>query len=334
MKTIKEVNLQIKELFQAYKKFVSENPQTISDLETTAKWISYFFAGRISDSSITSELVYALSNMLVFYNDRIIENSKTNRSEVNPTAQKLKVMLTTLEYCEVFLEIGSKRLWGKKGRWYFIVAIQLIKSMGRFLLFKQYNQGIITSPPIQSLDRKKIAEKEIAMTNPTTEGFNDFKLKRSGRVIRRVEGAPPIQYRNWQSSGESSTSQKKNPVIRYAEYVYIVKPLVHLAAVQTFGYKSWKSYTIALLMDLYTIHTYYKHQHLMTKEQKVELSKRCVNLLLYLVRSPMYEKKSAGKIDSFLNFIASHIPFAKNVCNPIMQYIPQWQSTYFYMWST
>lgn len=165
-------------------------------------------------------------------------------------------------------------------------------------------------------------------------GFNDFKLKRSGRVIRKVEGAPPLHYRNWQSSSESAKTSTKNPVIKYAEYVYIVKPLVHLAAVRTFGYKSWKSYTIALLMDLYTVKTYYQHQHLMTKEQRVELSKRCVNLLLYLVRSPMYEQKSAGKIDSLLNFLANHIPFARTICNPISQYIPQWQSTYFYMWST
>lgn len=46
MKSAKELNIQAKELFQAYKKFVSENPQTISDLETTAKWISYFVAGK------------------------------------------------------------------------------------------------------------------------------------------------------------------------------------------------------------------------------------------------------------------------------------------------
>lgn len=45
MKSLKEAIIQVKELFQAYKKFVSENPQTISDLETTAKWISYFIAG-------------------------------------------------------------------------------------------------------------------------------------------------------------------------------------------------------------------------------------------------------------------------------------------------
>lgn len=208
------------------------------------------------------------------------------------------------------------------------------RSIGRFLLLQQYNQSIITSPTIQTLDRKKIAEKEILMDNLPTNAPNDFTLKRSGRVIRRVEGAPPLQYRNWLHSSVNSKISTPNTVLKYAEYVYIVKPLVHLAAVHRFGYKSWKSYTVALLMDLYTIRTYYNHQHLMTKEQKLEMSKRCVNLLLYLVRSPMYEKSSSKKIEAFLNIIANYIPFAKTVCTPVLQYIPQWQNTYFYMWST
>lgn len=45
MKSGKELYEQVKQFYEAYKKFVSENPQTISDLETTAKWISYFVAG-------------------------------------------------------------------------------------------------------------------------------------------------------------------------------------------------------------------------------------------------------------------------------------------------
>lgn len=34
------------ELYEAYKQWVSNNPQTASDFETTAKWISYFIAGK------------------------------------------------------------------------------------------------------------------------------------------------------------------------------------------------------------------------------------------------------------------------------------------------
>lgn len=33
------------ELYNAYKTWVSKNPQSLSDYETSAKWISYFIAG-------------------------------------------------------------------------------------------------------------------------------------------------------------------------------------------------------------------------------------------------------------------------------------------------
>jgi peroxin-16 len=73
--------------------------------------------------------VYSLSNLLVVFNDRIIENSHsaaahtlTEKSEV-----RLKLFLTTLECCEVFIELSAKKLFGEFGRWFFIFVIQVIK---------------------------------------------------------------------------------------------------------------------------------------------------------------------------------------------------------------
>uniref|UniRef100_T1GAQ5 Peroxisomal membrane protein PEX16 n=1 Tax=Megaselia scalaris TaxID=36166 RepID=T1GAQ5_MEGSC len=182
MKSVKDANIQLKELFQNYKKFVSSNPQTISDLETTAKWISYFIAGRISDSSVTSELVYALSNMLVFCNDRIIENSQNPKAEVNPTAQKIKVMLTTLEYTEVFIEIGSRRLWGKKARWYFIVAIQIIKSkVSRDTLYESV-AAMLQSSTDKKRNFLETVELQIGLKN-----YDPQKDKRFSGTVKYVE---------------------------------------------------------------------------------------------------------------------------------------------------
>lgn len=79
---------------------------------------------------------------------------------------------------------------------------------------------------------------------------------------------------------------------------------------------------------------YHQHRALLSKKQKVELSKRCVALLLYLLRSPFYDKFSKNKIEFLINGISNNVPLTKAICKPILQYIPQWQSTYFYMWST
>lgn len=39
------VLLSLPEIYNAYKNWVSKNPQSLGDWETSAKWISYFIAG-------------------------------------------------------------------------------------------------------------------------------------------------------------------------------------------------------------------------------------------------------------------------------------------------
>lgn len=324
----------IKHLFESYKKWVAQNPQVVTDVETTAKWVSYFIAGRMSKSSIGTELIYALSNLLILFNDKIIEKAHEANSIVEKSGHRVKVILTTLEYCEVLLETAARRVYGEKVRWIVIVTIQTIKAIGRYLLLFNYSESIIHSPPIKQLNRKCIEQ-----TKQSEPGLNDaendvVKLNRSGRVIRKVEGAPPLHFRNWQSLQSESNTNNKSRLLLQAEAIYVAKPLLHLMSTGLFGTKSWKSYSVALALDIISIRLYYNKQHLLTKEQKLELSRRSCSVLMFLLRSPFYEAVSKNRINSFIDGVASRIPFAKAICEPLKEYIPQWQDTYFYMWST
>lgn len=87
--------------------------------------------GRISNSSILSELVFTLSNLLVLFNDTIISSRRSNAQgglKIDHHQEyKLKLSLTTLEYCEVFIELTAKKILGEKGRFLVIFIIQTIK---------------------------------------------------------------------------------------------------------------------------------------------------------------------------------------------------------------
>lgn len=308
--------------------------------------ISFFIIGRITDSSVATELVYSLSNLLVLYNDRIIakyrsEDNSDDQLESKGFCYRLKVILTTLEYCEVFIEISAKRVFGVKGKWVFVALLQCFKAAGRYFILKHSTERIITSPALPILNRKKLiknqnaASKDNKMPAIEDEHSVTFKLKRSGRVMRKVEGAPPLQYRSFKLNEEAiSVKQQLYPKsLRQAEYLYISKPLIHLAAMGVFGEKSWKQFVVSLAVDLASIKMYHNNRQEMSKEQQRILSHRCLNLSMYLMRSPFYEIFTQSRLETLLGLLGK-IPMVKMVAGPLRDYIPHWQSMYFYIWST
>ncbi|XP_005187073.2 peroxisomal membrane protein PEX16 [Musca domestica] len=338
----------LKYILESYETWVSQNPDKVGDIETTSKWASYFIAGRISDSSVATELVYSLSNLFVLYNDRIIakkrpEIAHTNDGIVessNGPCYRLKVMLTTLEYCEVFIEISAKKLFGVKGKWIFVAILQCLKAAGRFFILKHSTERIITTPALPVLNRKKMSKKNANATTATNQMTMDehsvtIKLKRSGRIMRKVEGAPPLQFRSFKLQEEVLSVQKQHHPkgLLQAEYLYIAKPLIHLASMGVFGEKSWKQLMVSLAVDLASIKMYHANRQHMSKEQQRILSHRCLNLCMYLMRSPVYESFTQSRLEGLLNLLAK-IPIAKMVAGPLKDYIPHWQSMYFYIWST
>lgn len=266
--------------------------------------------------------------------------NKTERPNVNDEEQKLKLFLTILENIEVFIEISSKRVLGNRKKFIVIAIIQIVKCIGRLVLILKYKNRISKSPALEYLDRKNVL-KQPQSTNPLQPELSKpasvvLKLKRSGKTIRKVSNSPPLYSRSFKVPDELEETDRfgsfNHNAIKNAELVYILKPILHLGSVATFGYKSWKSYLVSFFLDTFSIYQYYKHRNYMTSDQKKELSRRCVNMILYILRSPFYDQYSHDKIDSFMRAL-NIIPFAKYIVEPYRQYIPSFQQTYFYMYS-
>lgn len=169
----------------------------------------------------------------------------------------------------------------------------------------------------------------------SNNGLITFTLRRSGRVVRRVDGAPPLYLRNWKQIGKECKPKNQTDLnaLTTAETLYIVKPMIHLGGCALFGYKSWRSWSMALLVDMMSLRIYLNNRSLLTKIQKVEISRRIISIILYLLRSPFYDRYSRDKINALLSALIKHIPLTKAVMTPLKDYIPYWQDTYFHMWS-
>lgn len=330
------------ELYTSYKDWVSQNPQVAGDFESTVKWLSYFIAGRINTSNVLSELVYSLSNLLVLFNDCIIRN--TRRLEAVGSGEKLKTWLTVLDYSEVFIEVSVRKLWGEKGKWLIIVVLQIFKCAGRLLLLFHHKENIIQSPPIAPLQRKKLGTDTHREESQIRLHSAAFTLKRSGRIIRSVSTAPPASCRSWRPLQPPNNNAEEDDIpdgtlsgrILAGEVLYIVKPVAHLCSMMLFGQKDWKPWLLAFCVDLTSLQLYkmQRKERALSRQQRLELSRRTVTLLLYLLRSPFYEQHSSDRLEAVLRGLSASVPLARILCNPIAQYIPQWQDTYFYMWST
>ncbi|KAG5672379.1 hypothetical protein PVAND_002511 [Polypedilum vanderplanki] len=338
--------LNLKTLFKQYAKFIADNAETCSDIEMMTKYFGYFISGKLSNdgSNILTEAMLSFSNLLVVFNDQIIRREVINRHDDDSRERydeehKLKLFLTILDNLEVLIELTSKKMFGNKRKFIVIFIIQTVKCVGRLVLLIKYKNRISQTPAIEYLDRKNIF-KQTQNTSPLQPELNQtssitLKLKRSGKTIRKVSNAPPIYSRNFKAPELESSDRfysLNHTAIKNAEIMYVLKPMLHLGSVAAFGYKSWKSYFFPLLLDTYSIYIYYKYRNYMTSDQKRELSRRCVNMLLYILRSPFYDKYSADKIDSFMRAL-NNIPFARFIVEPYRQYLPNYQDTYFYMFS-
>ncbi|GFG34158.1 hypothetical protein Cfor_08149, partial [Coptotermes formosanus] len=267
---------------------------------------------RINTSNVLSELVYSLSNLLVLFNDHIIHN--TRRREAVGSGEKLKMWLTVLDYSEVFIEVSARRLWGEKGKWLIVVAVQIFKCAGRLLLLFHHNENIIQSPSLPPLRRKKLDDDARTEESRIRLHSASFTLKRSGRIIRSVNAGKHIKNTlttmllklKLDQTCLSVCLDGRTIINNVFQVLYVVKPVAHLCSMLLFGQKDWKPWLLSLAVDLSSLQLYKSQRtgQTLSRRQRLELSRRTITLLLYLLRSPFYEQHSSDRLQALLHRLA------------------------------
>ncbi|XP_045174258.2 peroxisomal membrane protein PEX16-like [Mercenaria mercenaria] len=351
----------IQELRDQYSKAVRNNPDTVAQIESAVRILSFLVAGRFENGEILSELIYSASNLIVFINDNVFKSaSKYVSKVVDITKERIKKLLTVLEYTEVFLEMAAKKKWGTKGAWVVITVIQITKTVLRFYLLVKLDGGIGSTPSIQPVDREILKTSQEEEHDNLEDAWDEeaaysaqektFTLESSGRQVRTLQASGQNGMRTW-GVPESGTQSPQNNILnrkrkllnqsaskltkqrKWAEGLHIARPLAHLISMYISGLDSWKPWLLACGMDITSMCLMGESKDLNPKE-KAELKRRSLMLLYYLMRSPFYDKYTKMRFMAVFRFIAQYVPLSGFIIRPLLEYLPTWQRMYFYVWTS
>lgn len=87
-------------------------------------------------------------------------------------------------------------------------------------------------------------------------------------------------------------------------------------------------------MDITSLQVLMSARGSLQPRERLELNRRSLHFLLYLVRSPFYQRVTEGPLLRLLRAAGDTLPLVGLLTRPLADYLPEWQDTYCHNWSS
>jgi len=120
-----------------------------------------------------------------------------------------------------------------------------------------------------------------------------------------------------------------------AEVMHISRPIIHLASAWKWGLDSWRSWFVALVVEVGSLVNLRKGMKMdeLNETERAEVTRRHWMLLMYLFRAPFYKKYTTHVVKSLANGVSAYVPLAHYLVEPGYEYFVAWLQVYSYVWA-
>jgi len=275
----------------AYINFISQNPNAVLQIEKSLNTASYIYEGlskNYKNSIFVREIVSSANNLFAYANACLLLKSKRSEDISSKIINKIRHVLSVIEFSQAFIEITINKIYGEKLRWLIVSIICLIKVLLRCILLFCFNSGIQIPSKRFLLDHKSLILKSQKQEDSNNEDF--FIGKNSGVLMKTLNSSLSKDQQLVSLPPSRLTGSEK-----FGEFLHIFRPIIHLSLVSITDFQSFIPWIISLISDASShvlLQRNEKRMKKLIKIERIELKRRYLNLLLYLLRSPIFDKYS------------------------------------------
>jgi len=319
----------LRRLSEMYERVVERNAEAVDRTEQLLKVLILVMPAKFGiRSEHTAQAACAAVNLFSLYNKLVALRGETRArkavpaslADVAPEAVAPLAWASALEHVALFCEMYTgKRLGGAKAKWAAVAVIELARALLQLRLLYIARGDLVarhhlTQQPALLLltpQQQPPSSQQRPHTQPGARTTITYEESRwwEHEVVKRGRAAPFVR--------------------TVAEVLRIVQPLLSLLAMRRWGVRSWRAWLLGLAADLLSRGLHNTVSRGLTPAQRAELARRDWLLLVYILRSPMFELLFGSRAAHSCRLLLDKIPGICSVANFTVEFVRLYRKHHF-----